>query len=96
LGKILSDVQLITGRLRESNIELLIQNLGTAIERTNLLLNVLDHDLERGSQDFFTSIQRLKTALEYLNETSKMINEDPSILLRGTEYGDIPDDELDR
>jgi ABC-type transporter Mla subunit MlaD len=96
LGQILSDVQLITGRLRESNIELLIQNLGTAIERTNLLLNVLDHDLERGSQDFFTSIQRLKTALEYLNETSKMINEDPSILLRGTEYDDLPDDELDR
>jgi len=96
LGQILSDVQQITGKLRESNIERLIQQLGAAVERTNLLLNVLDRDIERGSQDFFTSIQRLKTTLEYLNETSKMINEDPSILLRGMEYDDIPDEDLDR
>lgn len=96
LGKILSDVQHITGRLRESNLEQLIQRLSSAVEKTNLLLNSVDDDLESGSQDFFTSIKRLKSTLEYLDETSRMINEDPSILLRGTTYKDIPDDNLDR
>lgn len=96
LGRILSDVQHITGRLRESNLEQLIQRLSAAVEKTNLLLNSLDDDLERGSQDFFISIKRLKSSLDYLDETSRMINEDPSILLRGTTYDDIPDDDLDR
>jgi ABC-type transporter Mla subunit MlaD len=96
LGKILSDVQHITGRLRESNLEQLIQRLSAAVEKTNLLLNSIDDDIESGSQDFFTSIKRLKSTLEYLDETSRMINEDPSILLRGATYKDIPDDDLDR
>jgi ABC-type transporter Mla subunit MlaD len=96
LGKILSDVQHITGKIRASNLEQLIHRLSAAVEKTNLLLNSLDDDLERGSQDFFISIKRLKSSLDYLDETSRMINEDPSILLRGTTYDDIPDDDLDR
>ena len=46
LGKILSDVQHITGRLRASNLEQFIQTLSAAVEKTNLLLNSIDDDFK--------------------------------------------------
>ena len=80
----------------ESDIVSLIHRLDELVENVNHLLIAVDHDLERGSKDFMTSVQKLKSILIYLNETSRMINEDPSILIRGTSLEDIPDDDLDR
>ena len=75
-------------------LENLVQRLHDV--RSPRLLIAVDHDLERGSKDFITSVQKLKSTLIYLDETSRMINEDPSILIRGTELEDVPDDDLDR
>ena len=96
LEEILSNVQRITVKLRKADLERLIEQLGHAIERTNHILTLIDHDLESGSKSFFSSLERLKSTLEYLDEASRKINEDPSVLLRGTEYEDLPDEDLDR
>jgi ABC-type transporter Mla subunit MlaD len=96
LEEILSNVQGITVKLRKANLGLLIEQLSSAIEKTNHVLTLIDHDLESGSKSFFTSLERLKSTLEYLDEASRIINEDPSVLIRGTEFEDLPDEELDR
>jgi phospholipid/cholesterol/gamma-HCH transport system substrate-binding protein len=96
LKQIVENVREVTEKLRESDIVSLVHRLDELVERVNYLLIAVDHDLERGSKDFIKSIQRLKSTLIYLDETSRLINEDPSILIRGTSIEDAPDDDLDR
>lgn len=96
LKQIVENVREVTERFKQSDIVSLVTRLDELVERVNYLLIAVDHDLERGSKDFITSVQKLKSTLIYLDETSRMINEDPSILIRGTSIEDIPDDELDR
>jgi phospholipid/cholesterol/gamma-HCH transport system substrate-binding protein len=96
LKQIVENVREVTEKLRESDIVSLVHRLDELVERVNYLLIAVDHDLERGSKDFIKSIQKLKSALIYLDETSRLINEDPSILIRGTSIEDAPDDDLDR
>jgi phospholipid/cholesterol/gamma-HCH transport system substrate-binding protein len=96
LKQIVENVREVTEKLRESDIVSLVHRLDELVERVNYLLIAVDHDLERGSKDFLKSIQRLKSTLIYLDETSRLINEDPSILIRGTSIEDAPDDDLDR
>jgi phospholipid/cholesterol/gamma-HCH transport system substrate-binding protein len=96
LKQIVENVREVTERLSESDIVSLVHRLDELVERVNHLMIAVDHDLERGSKDFITSVQKLKSTLIYLDETSRMINEDPSILIRGTSTDDIPDDDLDR
>jgi len=96
LRQIVENVREVTVRLKKANLVTLIDRLGEMVERTNKMLVAIDHELERGSKDFLISVQRLKSTLEYLDETSRIINEDPSILLRGSTIEDLPDEELDR
>jgi phospholipid/cholesterol/gamma-HCH transport system substrate-binding protein len=96
ISDILANVNQITYRMRKANLEYVIDELARTINRTHQLLTNVDHDLERGSANLYISLRRLRSTLEYLDETARMINEDPSILLRGTEYEDLPDDDLDR
>ena len=83
-------------KLKEANLAELIWRFSQVIESTNRLLLSMENDLQRGSQDFSISMQRLKATLENLNETSRLVNEDPSILIRGTQFENIPDNDLDR
>ena len=95
LVEILSNTRDISLKLRQANLLNLIKELGEVIHRTNRLLIQIDHDLERGSLDFSTSMKLLKNTLQNLNETSRLIQDDPSVLIRGTKYKDIPDKHLD-
>ena len=96
LNSILSNMNKISNRLRKAEIERVIEELAVTLERTNQILKIVDYDLEKGRDNLFISLKKLRSALEDLDEASQKINEDPSILLRGTEYQDIPDDDLDR
>jgi phospholipid/cholesterol/gamma-HCH transport system substrate-binding protein len=96
LKQIVENVREVTERFKQSDIVSLITRLDELVERINYLMIAVDHDLERGSKDFITSVQKLKSTLIYLDETSRLINEDPSILIRGTSLDELPDDDLDR
>ena len=96
LKQIVQNVREVTERFKQSDIVSLITRLDELVERVNYLLIAVDHDLERGSKDFLKSVQKLKSTLIYLDETSRLINEDPSILIYGTSIEEVPDDDLDR
>jgi len=96
LGEILSNVNKVTKSLRKSDLDLVIEELAVTLYRTNQILKIVDYDLEKGRDNLFVSLQKLRSTLEYLDEAARIVNEDPSVLLRGTEYQDLPDDDLDR
>ncbi len=96
LKQILASTRDISLKLKKANILKLIDELSEMLERTNRLLVIMDSQLQRGSRDFLMSMRQLKTTLQNLNETSRLLQEDPSVLIRGTKYKEIPDKKLDQ
>jgi phospholipid/cholesterol/gamma-HCH transport system substrate-binding protein len=96
LNEILSNINQVTHRLRKANLEGVIEELARALDRTNQLITTVDHDLERGSENLYVALKMLRSTLTYLDDASRKIDNDPSILLRGTKYEDLPDEDLDR
>jgi phospholipid/cholesterol/gamma-HCH transport system substrate-binding protein len=94
LSVVLGNIRDISVSLKESNIEELIANLAFTAGQTQRLLVKLDADLERGSKDLSDNLILLKQMLENMNEVSRQISSDPSVLLRGQRARDIPDRRL--
>lgn len=96
VAQILAGARDISVRLKEVNFQQLIRELGEVVDRTNRLLVRINHDVERGSVDFLTSMRQLRSALENLNQVSLAVQEDPSVLIRGTTVKNAPDQHLDQ
>lgn len=95
LEQIMANVHEVSVKLTEADLVVLIDRFSEVVENTNRILITLDNDLNRGSKDFLVSLQKLKSTLDHLNEVSRIINEDPSVLIHGAQMDDIPDDDLD-
>ena len=94
--QILANTQAISSKLKEADLITLIAELRTVADETNQLLRVMNHGLVRGGEDFIGSMKKIRLAADYLEETSRILQEDPSVLVRGTKIKDAPDDFLDR
>jgi phospholipid/cholesterol/gamma-HCH transport system substrate-binding protein len=94
LEDVLGNLRDISLTLRQSNLSELIENLaGTAYQTHNLLIR-LDSDLERGSKDFADNLNILRQTMENINEVSRRVSTDPSILIRGQRARNTPDTKL--
>lgn len=93
---LLSNINKVTSSLKKARMDIVVEELAKTLDQTNKIITIMDHDLERGRDNLFVSLQKLRSTLLYLNEAARMVNEDPSILLRGAEYEDIPDEDLER
>jgi len=91
LKQILRSAQLISVRLRQANLAKLILDLGKLVENTNALLQQANENLQLGSRDLLVSLRQLRFTLQTLHETSRLIQEDPSVLIRGAQYKNPPD-----
>ncbi len=96
LKEILGNTRDFTRTLKEADLANLIVNLGKLVDQTNRLLSDIDVNLERSSEDLIVAVRSLRTMLENLNEVSRMVQEDPSVLIRGTRMKDSPDQLLER
>ena len=94
LDQILGNVRDVSVALKEADVNALIENVTTVASQTQELLKKVDSDLDQSSQDFSESIRLLKMTLENLLETSRKINDNPSILIRGVNQKGIPDEDL--
>jgi phospholipid/cholesterol/gamma-HCH transport system substrate-binding protein len=94
IEEVLGNMRDISITLREANLRELIENLAATAAQTQALLIKLDADLDKGSEDLSENLILLKHTLENLNETSRRISNDPSILIRGQRARDIPDRRL--
>jgi phospholipid/cholesterol/gamma-HCH transport system substrate-binding protein len=91
---ILTNFKDVSAKIREAKVGAMIENIALAASQTQELLLKVDNDLNRSSRDFSESLSLLKIALENLAEASRKINDNPSILIRGTNLKNAPDQDL--
>jgi phospholipid/cholesterol/gamma-HCH transport system substrate-binding protein len=91
LGDILGNAREVSEALRKADLQGLIGELGAAARQTSDLLLLLGEDLNRNSRELSGTLSTLRITLENLEEASRVINRDPSVLLRGVRYKDTPD-----
>ena len=91
---VLGNLRDVSITLRESGLKELVENLAATAAQTQALLIKIDTDIDRGSQDLSENLILLKHTLENMNETTRRISNDPSILIRGQRAKDIPDRRL--
>lgn len=95
LQQIMANFHEVSVKLNEADLVVLVDRLSEVVENTNRILVTMDNDVKRGSKDFLVSLKKLKSSMEHLSEVSRILNEDPSVLLYGSEVDDIPDEDLD-
>ncbi len=96
IDQILTNVRDVSLELKKADIRSLIANVTKATDQTRQLLLKIDSDLNRSSRDFSESLHLLKLTLENLNDASMKINNNPSVLIRGMETKNPPDENLNQ
>lgn len=95
LKQVLGNLVEITENLKEAELVSLVEEFTTALRQTNSVLKEVGGTLAHSRTDLGTSIEALKESVEYLNQFSRLISEDPSVLIRGIEPRDAPDYRLE-
>lgn len=77
------NVNTLSGQLAEANLKNLVVELSQTIHNTGRLISNLDKTVSRNRSNIYETLESLREATENLNEFSKQIADDPSILIRG-------------
>ncbi len=96
LKHIIGNLASITKTLTQSDLVGMINEMNTILQHTSNVLAEMDMAIARNQSDISQSINSLRESTEYLNQFSRMISEDPSILIRGTSIKNAPDKSLER
>lgn len=91
IGQVLGNIRDISLTLSETNLGELIENLAVATLQTQSILVQISGDIDKGSETLTDNLILLQYTLENLNEASRKINANPSILLRGQGQRGTPD-----
>jgi phospholipid/cholesterol/gamma-HCH transport system substrate-binding protein len=83
VAEVLSNLREISLQIRETDLNELIIALASAADQTQEILLKLETDLEHGGRSLGENLLLLQHTLENLNEASRKISADPSVLLRG-------------
>ncbi len=94
ITEVLSNLRDISLSVREANMKELIENLAAATMQTQGLLLKLDSDFDESSRHLNHNLILLQHTLENLNEASRKINTNPSVLIRGQSTRNLPDKDL--
>ena len=82
--RILVNLDTVSGNLRASDFAQTVRNLNAALKDAQSTFNHIDLTVLKGRHDLLMSLEVLRESLDSFNEFSRMISEDPSLLLRGT------------
>jgi phospholipid/cholesterol/gamma-HCH transport system substrate-binding protein len=91
IGQVLGNIGDISQALSETNLRELIENLALVTLQTQNLLIQISGDIDKGSETLTENLVLLQYTLENLNEASRKINANPSILIRGQGQRGTPD-----
>jgi len=94
LRLIMRNLAEITESIKKADLVQLIQELNTTLERSNRMIRDLETSFTRSRSDILSTIESLKETSDYLNQFTRMLSEDPSVLVRGSKPKDAPDDKL--
>jgi phospholipid/cholesterol/gamma-HCH transport system substrate-binding protein len=91
---IIGNAREISQKIKETDITHLIEDLAGVVSRTQKLLLKVDDDINKGSRGFVESQELLKSTLQNLDEASRKINNNPSLLIRKSKLKNTPDDKI--
>jgi phospholipid/cholesterol/gamma-HCH transport system substrate-binding protein len=94
INQIMANVWEVSETLKETNIKQLIEELAQVASQTQQLLIKVDDDINKGSRDLVESQELIKSTLRNLHEASRKINDNPSVLIRGSNTKNLPDNQL--
>jgi len=80
---IVANIDKLSAQLADSDVQGMVANLGTTIQRTGVLINTLNRTVARSQDDLLETLENLRDATENLNDFSRQISDNPAILLRG-------------
>jgi phospholipid/cholesterol/gamma-HCH transport system substrate-binding protein len=72
----------------------MVEEISSLAAKVRLLLDNMDSDISSGSQSLSESMILLESTMRNLEEASRKINSDPSVLLRQRRNTDSPDRRL--
>lgn len=96
LKKIINNISEITETLSNANLVGLVDEFNLVMKHTNRVLKEIDISLTKSRTEMQYSLVNLKESIEYLNQFSRMISENPSVLIRGTSPKTTPDIKLEK
>ncbi|MBN1561148.1 MCE family protein [candidate division KSB1 bacterium] len=96
LAQIVDNFAAVTEELKDAEVVRLFGEINTTLEQTNNILKDVEISFTRSRSDLVYTIERLKETADYLNQFSRLISEDPSIIIRGAEPKNAPDFDLER
>jgi len=89
LTKTIDNFEKISTDLEQAELSELIKKLAAAVEQTNKTFTHLDLTLLKSRHDIISSTEILRESLEYFNEFTRLISENPSLLLRSSPQQEI-------
>ena len=96
LKQFMANMLELSDNLKQAEIVELFGEINRTLDKTNNMLIDMEQAFSKSRTDLVFSIETLKESVEYLNQFSRLISEDPSILIRGAEPKDAPDFKLEK
>jgi phospholipid/cholesterol/gamma-HCH transport system substrate-binding protein len=96
VSEILINTREVSQSLKEAEIAKMVQNISEAANQADELLIRINRDFDLNSDEITQNLRLLRETLENLNNASRKINQDPSILFRGVNDKRAPDSELNQ
>lgn len=96
LAQIVNNFAAVTNELKEAEVVRLFSEINRTLEQTNNMLKDVEISFAKSRTDLVYTVERLKETSDYLNQFSRLISEDPSVIVRGAEPKDAPDFDLER
>ncbi len=96
LGNIAENISEVTETLKNAELLKLVQEGVMTLERTNSLLKDSEITFSKSRSDLVATIESLREAVDFLNQFSRLVSEDPSVIVRGSRPKDAPDYGLER
>jgi phospholipid/cholesterol/gamma-HCH transport system substrate-binding protein len=94
LHSIVNNIAEVTDELNQAELVRLFQEINRTLSQTNNMLHDVEISFAKSRTDLVYTIDRLKESVDYLNQFSRLVSEDPSILVRGAEPKKAPDYKL--
>jgi phospholipid/cholesterol/gamma-HCH transport system substrate-binding protein len=82
IDNILVNTDHVTTQLAKADLEKLVEDMNSAIVQTEMAFKQIDLTMLRARPDLLYSLESLRETMEYINEFSRLITEDPSVLWR--------------
>ena len=84
IANIVTNLDTISTDLAGANLDVLVESLNRSVIRLESMLNTVDNTVVRSRRDVLDILETARETFENLNEFSKQINDQPSVLIRSS------------